>query len=235
MTVAHPFVVGYVMASADPRVDSADAQRKAVEQYCERVKLKLHGCYIDDAAAGRVHIMDRPAGRQLVKDIRRGDHVVVARIDRLADSPVACALALDNWCRQGVLVHLVDVKVVLNPSDPGAQKLVEMLVRLVQAGQRLIGVRGREKLADLKCEGRRYSRHAPFGSRFQTRKGVTNLVPNEAEQTIMRRVGELWIRGHSIDAIRQYLAYTWRVRNRNNREFGCSEIRRMAIRSHGDL
>jgi hypothetical protein len=60
--------------------------------------------------------------------------------------------------------------------------------------------------------------------------GFPSNRSGEAEQEILFLVGELWLQGRTIDAIRQLLAYTWKVRNRNNREFGCSEVRRMAIR-----
>jgi hypothetical protein len=61
------------------------------------------------------------------------------------------------------------------------------------------------------------------------------MVPDEAERAIIHRVAELWLEGYSIDAIRQYLAYTWKVKNRNNREFGCSEVRRMALRGASEM
>jgi hypothetical protein len=93
----------------------------------------------------------------------------------------------------------------------------------------MTGARSREVIADLKKEGKRYCRTAPLGHRWEKGRGGTYMVPDEAERVIIHRVAELWLEGYSIDAIRQYLAYTWKVRNRNNREFGCSEVRRMAL------
>jgi hypothetical protein len=55
-------------------------------------------------------------------------------------------------------------------------------------------------------------------------------VPNPYEQAILARVGELRLMGYSIDQIRQYLNYTWKVRNRRGREFGYEEVRRMCLR-----
>jgi DNA invertase Pin-like site-specific DNA recombinase len=228
--MSETIVAGYALVSVDPRVETVVAQREAIERYCRRLGLKLHGHYQDPAAYGKVPMIDRPAGRRLVQDLCRGDHVVVARLDRLADSPLECSIQMDNWCRQGIVLHILDVGCILNPSDPSVQKLVDMLGRLVRAGQRLIGARGREKLAELKKQNKRFCSVAPYGFRWQKRGGETRLVADEAEQTILRRVGELWLQGYSIDAIRQYLAYTWKVKNRNSREFGCSEVRRMAVR-----
>ena len=79
-------------------------------------------------------------------------------------------------------------------------------------------------LAQRKAEGRRYSRIAPFGNKWQRRGKTTLMVAAPREQQIMRRVAEMKTVGYSIDQIRQYLAYEWQVKNRNGRDFGSKEI-----------
>jgi DNA invertase Pin-like site-specific DNA recombinase len=235
--MAEPLVVGYMLASAAPNMQSADAQREAIEQYCQRIGLKLCGNYLDPAGSGGMPIFRRAAGGRLEGDVRRGDHVVV-RLDRLAGSLLEAAFILERWYRKGVTTHLVDMDiggVRLEANNPQVGAIIRALVEFARAGQRLRGSRAREKLAALKEEGRRYCRTAPFGHRWQKGRGGTFMVTDEAEQVIVHRVAELWLEGYSIDAIRQYLAYTWKVKNRNNREFGCSEIRRMAIRGAGEM
>ena len=44
-------------------------------------------------------------------------------------------------------------------------------------------------------------------------------------------MSELWDDpDHTVDSIRQHLAYELKVRNRAGREYGCTEIRKMASR-----
>jgi DNA invertase Pin-like site-specific DNA recombinase len=233
-----PLVAGYVMASADPGVQSRDAQREAIQRYCDPAGLKgVSGFYVDPASEGGLTFNRRAAGRRLDEDLRRGDHVIV-RFDRLAGSLLEAAFILESWFRRGVTTHLVDVDidgVRLEPHNPQARAIIWALVEFGRAGRRMTGSRARETIADLKKQGKRYCRIPPYGYRSEKRRGETVMVPDEVEQVILRRVGELWLEGHSIDAIRQYLAYSWKIKNRNNREFGCSEVRRMAIRGAREM
>jgi hypothetical protein len=94
----------------------------------------------------------------------------------------------------------------------------------------MIGTRVKESFVKMKQEGRRCSRHAPYGYKWERRGKQTFAVPNPAEQPVIRRVVELRERGYSLDQIRQYLNYEWKVRNREGNEFGSTEVRNMAIR-----
>jgi DNA invertase Pin-like site-specific DNA recombinase len=233
--MARLYVAGYLMGSTNPKANSPDAQRQAIETHCQRVGLKLDGVYSDPAISISLPIHRRVAGARLDGDLRRGDHVV-ARFDQLAGTLTEATAVLDLWSRRGIVTHLLDAKGIrLDPDHPPTLRLIELLVAFAQAGRRMTGARAREQIAELKKQGKRYARHAPFGFEWQECRDGTNLVPNEAEQMILHRVGELWLQGYTIDAIRQYLAYTWKVKNRNNREFGCSEVRRMAIRGAREM
>jgi hypothetical protein len=60
--------------------------------------------------------------------------------------------------------------------------------------------------------------------------GETYAVPCRYERAILARVGELRLMGYSIDQIRKYINYTWKVRNRRGHEFGYEQVRRMCLR-----
>ena len=139
---------------------------------------------------------------------------------------------LDTLLRMGVAVHSLDPPITLAPGDPAGRGAVELLSSLVQAGNRLNGCRVREAFSHRRREGRRCSGEAPFGSTWRRRGRETYALPNDYEQAILARVGELRLMGYSIDQIRQYLHYTWKVRNRRGREFGHEAVRRMCLRSN---
>jgi DNA invertase Pin-like site-specific DNA recombinase len=224
-------VYGYVRASLDPQIEGPDEQKKLIEAYCERADLGLHGFYVDPAAGGRLPLHRRVAGGRLTQDLRKGDHAIASRVDRLADSFFEAVFVLDSWYRRGVTTHLLDVPGGrLDADSPHTFRLIEALNSFVRAGRRMVGVRVRESFAQLKLEGRRRSGHAPFGSRWERRGGKTYMVPAPEERAICRRVAELYAEGFSYDQIRRYLAYEWKVRNRNGKEFGYSEIRNMVSR-----
>jgi hypothetical protein len=109
-------------------------------------------------------------------------------------------------------------------------KLIGMTVAFAWYGKKMVGVRVKESFAEMKKEGRRCSRHAPYGSRWERRGKKTVAVPAPEEQEIVRRALELSEAGYSLDRIRQYLNYEWRVTNREGNEFGSTEVRNMVVR-----
>jgi DNA invertase Pin-like site-specific DNA recombinase len=162
--------------------------------------------------------------------LRPGDHLVVVAPHRLADSYSEVVRTLGALMNRGVATHFLDPSITLAPGDPAGRGAVELLSSLVQAGNRLNGCRVREAFSYRRREGRRCSGEAPYGSMWRRRGLETYAVPNPYEQAILARVGELRLMGYSVDQIRQYLNYTWKVRNRRGHEFGYEEVRRMCLR-----
>jgi DNA invertase Pin-like site-specific DNA recombinase len=174
---------------------------------------------------------DRQAGRQLMVTLRRGDHVVVAQLHGLACSFLGFGRILKQWAKQGVVVHLLDVPGgVFDPAIPYCELLIGILVTFAEHQQRLIGLRTKQGLAAVKAEGRRHSRIAPYGFRWERHGKQMVRVPVPEEQAICARAAELKAKGRTIDEIRQYFAYELKVRNRNGKEFGGSSVHNMARR-----
>jgi DNA invertase Pin-like site-specific DNA recombinase len=224
-------VYGYIRPSPVPQIAGPEEQSETIKNYCRRAGLGEPQFYVDPADGGRLALHRRVAGGRLTQDLQRGDHLIAARLDRLADSFFEAVLTLDAWYRRGVTVHLLDVPGGrLDAGSPHTVRLIEALNSFAWAGRRMIGIRVRESFAHLKKEGRRCSRHAPYGFRWERRGGKTFHVEVPEEQVILRRLGELYLQGYSFDQLRQYVNCTWGVRNRNGREFGYTETRNMVAR-----
>ncbi len=222
---------GYLLASADRRVESPKVQQAVIERYCGQIGRQINGLFADKADAGNLPLFDREGGRQLLDRLRRGDHLVVARLDRLAESSLRIAQILDQLRQFGVVAHLADMPGgVLDPGDPSCKLTVNVLLSAAKQERRSLGMRTRQALANLKAEGRRYCRFAPFGFKWQRQGKKTVMVPDAREQKICIKVAELRVGGYSIDQIRQYLAYEWRIRNRSGNEFGNSDVHNMSLR-----
>jgi DNA invertase Pin-like site-specific DNA recombinase len=224
-------VYGYVRPSPDPQIEGPEQQEEMIREYSQRAGLREPQFYFDPAAGGRLPLHRRVAGGRLTQDLRKGDHVITGRLDRLADSLVEAVFVLDSWYRRGVTTHLLDVPGGrLDADSPHTSRLIEALNSFAGAGRRMIGIRIRETFAGLKAEGRRRSRHAPYGFKWQKRGGKTYMVPAPGEQLICRRAAELYAQGYSYDQIVRYLFDEWRVRNRNGRRFGYTETKNMVAR-----
>jgi DNA invertase Pin-like site-specific DNA recombinase len=223
-------VFGYARPSPDPEIAGVEAQGESIRRYCEGAGLKFDGLFVDRAASGKLWLHEREAGSKLLEALRRHDHLVAVAPHRIGDSFTMVTSTLHTLMNQGIAIHFLDPPIILAPGDPAGRVAVELLSSLVRAGNRLNGCRVREAFYYRRREGLRCSGEAPFGSMWQRRGRETIAVPNNPELSILARVRELRLMGYSIDQIRKYLNYTWKVKNRRGGEFGYEEVRRMCLR-----
>jgi DNA invertase Pin-like site-specific DNA recombinase len=226
---------GYARPSPDPEIAGVEAQGEAIRQYCQKAGLRFDGLFVDRAASGKLWVHQREAGSKLLESLRRGDHLVVVAPHRIGDSFTMVTSTLDTLMNLGIAIHFLDPSIALAPGDPAGRVAVALLSSLIEAANRLNGCRVREAFYYRRREGRRCSGESPYGTRWQRRGRETYAVPDPYEQAILARVGELRRVGYSIDQLRQYLNYTWKVKNRRGREFGYEAVRRMCLRSNGPI
>jgi site-specific DNA recombinase len=64
---------------------SIETQREFGDRYCQLHQLPVSDTYVDDGISGTVALENRPAGKRLLQDARRGrfDQILVFRLDRL--------------------------------------------------------------------------------------------------------------------------------------------------------
>ena len=180
----------------------------------------------------RLPLVKRDGGRQLVAKLRDGDHVVAAKADLMFRSFNELTRTIDDWLRRGVTVHLCDLPVgPLDPDSVVTRHVIDLLVLFNASKSRRIGTRCKVVSNRLQAEGRRNTRFAPYGSRWERRGRLSVLVPEPDEQVLCIKAAEMRLEGYSWHQIRRYFAYEWRVRNREENAFGYTEIRNMAF--HG--
>src|SRR4051812_18484217 len=84
---------GYIRVSTDKQSLSPEAQKKTIEDAAGRMGLRIDGWYQDaptrnpdgsfnDAVSGKVPITERKAGKELCARVRKGDVVIVSKVDR---------------------------------------------------------------------------------------------------------------------------------------------------------
>jgi DNA invertase Pin-like site-specific DNA recombinase len=210
---------GYLRASFRIEIATPDIQKQIIEEYARRYQLQIYGWYLDRATEGRKSLENRKAGGELMLNVERGDHIVVARLDLLVRSLLDLTKVFDSWDRLDVVLHAVD-KGVFDPSNPTSRVLIRALIDFAQVKRELASVNTQEDLTARRVEGQRVGRWPEYGWRYerrwdaQRRAHVDVKVPDEGERQIMRKVAEMRAEGYSIDQIRQYLQYEWKVRPR---------------------
>ena len=106
MAVIH----AYIRPSAIKVQKSVAKQRETIAQYCRAKGLGEPLWYIDPFAAGKRLLRHREAGEQLSRQVRRGDHVVIAQLDRAFRSLADCVDMLDQFQRLDVRLHVCQVR-----------------------------------------------------------------------------------------------------------------------------
>jgi DNA invertase Pin-like site-specific DNA recombinase len=222
---------GYTRASIIEEVESPEAQAVIIATYCRRIGRRLDDVFSDDAPSGGLPLSEREGGKGLLRGLRKGDHLVAARMDGMFRSFIEFGKALDAWAKLGVVVHFCDVPAgPLDPEDPLTRHMIDLIVLLNASRSRRIAARCRAVSDRLKAQGRRNSRHAPYGSRWERRGGLSYQVPDPYEERLCIKAAQMRLEGYSWHQVRRFFAYEWRVKNRVGNQYGYSEIRELTFR-----
>lgn len=184
-----PRAYGYIRVSSDRQADSGlglAAQRARIEEYCSRVLqgVPLIEIVADEAvSASQVPFLRRPNGRRLDATVVRGDHIVVAKLDRAFRSLRDCAVMMDHWTARGVVVHVLDISVATD--TPLGQLIVGIMAAIAQWESRRIGERIREAMAVKRAQGRSPNGRPQLGYRVGPDQ---LLVPDEDMQRVVARI-----------------------------------------------
>jgi DNA invertase Pin-like site-specific DNA recombinase len=243
-------VHGYVRPTPTHQVQSVDSQKGAILRYCQANALlpefrsdagppvpAVPFWYVDASTAGMDLLRDREAGGVLCRNVRAGDHVVIAALApafrRLADF----VAILDDFDRRGACLHICDL--LGQPADLsqwGARSLVRLLGTFGELDRasraERTGLESRARLVRGGGLGR-----PRLGFRYVARyrklpggrmKRYLEQVPDRSERAIMglilrwRREDPPW----SWDQIRQKLNHELELRTRDGREWDVARIRR---------
>jgi DNA invertase Pin-like site-specific DNA recombinase len=202
-------------ASTDRQVEAPNVQEDIIARYCERAGLPVATMYVDTAVSGKLPLADRPAGARLIADLRPGDHVVVARIDRLSRNFLDFVHTVDTWSRLGITLHPCDFHMVIRPDDPTCLAFIQMMGVFAAFERRLIRNRTREALQWRKSIGRKVSKDAPLGFRWARRSDGHSWrqeCPHEAPLCL--KAVELATEGYTYQQMADYYNNEWRVQGR---------------------
>src|SRR5580698_8779899 len=122
---------GYIRASTRKQDMSPETQRRIIEDYARDLRKggEVLQFFTDPAQYSKTSLWDRSAGRDLCKCLRRGDNVVIVRLDRLARSLLNFSKILDMWQKQGIILHITDFTGgVFDPENPMAKLMAYVLM-----------------------------------------------------------------------------------------------------------
>ena len=105
-----PNVFGYGRASTKKQEDSPEVQKEKINGFMPRSTTSATSrMFIDPAKSGKVAWQDREGGRALFGRLKRGDHIIIAKLDRAFRRLADCVVVLEQFERMGVKLHVVNL------------------------------------------------------------------------------------------------------------------------------
>lgn len=195
-------IIGYTRVSTDRQAEeglSLETQRARIEGYCAMQGIALDAV-LSDTASGSTPIRQRPAGAELLQRARKGDSIVVVKLDR-AFRNAADALATASWCKErGISLVLIDLG-----GDVTGNGLAKVFFTIVAAFAEFerdrISERQLDAKAAAKADGRYRGGKRPYG--FNIVDGELVKVPLEQEMITLAR--SLRAQGEPLRSIRATL------------------------------
>jgi len=162
---------------------SLDAQRSAMESYCQLRGMELEAVFEDAAVSAGTPLADRPAGAELVAAVERGDGqaVVALKLDRLFRDAGDCLDVTRRWDGQGVALHLIDLGgQAIDTSTAMGRMFLTMLAGFAEMERNLIRERTQAAMDHKKAKGERVG-HIPFGCTVAADGVLLEVCPAEQD------------------------------------------------------
>lgn len=193
---------GYCRVSSEEQAlagASIPAQEERIRAYASLAGLTLSRVFVDEGVSASVPLAERPAGKELVQALARGEaaHVVAIKLDRLFRDALDALATIRAWDSQGIALHLVDQGgASINTRTALGQFVLLILAGVAEMERALIRERTKTVLDFKKRNGEVWN-HEPFGFRRDGKR----LVPDPDELEALAVAQELRARGYSIRAI----------------------------------
>jgi len=170
---------------------SAEAQHGLCRQYYEIRQLQKQGVQwfegrrIYDPAISARHtpFLERPMGGWLHDQLRPGDHVIFAHMDRGFRAVLDWAALIDVWQRKRIIVHVADMGVDLS-TGPGMM-IANIMASVAQGHSDMLSERNKAIAATLRKLNRPRNGVKPPGYKVVGKRGKRRYAADELDRAVM--------------------------------------------------
>ncbi len=213
---------GYLRVSTDKQALSPEVQRQAIVEAAARMGRAVDAWFQDavtqnpdgswnDAQSGKIPLPERKAGKELCARLKKGDLVIIAKVDRAFRKLSDCVVMLDRWERVGVSLLMCDFPMLCDLGNVFQKAFIQFIAIFGEIERKLIAQRTREALALKKRKGHAYGPWAGYGSKWERRwdrerqKHVKVKVRDDAERGVMATIVRWKLDGFGWDAVTDHL------------------------------
>ena len=197
-------VVGYARVSTEEQADgtSLSEQRRQIAGLAMTAGLDGLRQVEDAGVSGAMPIFQRPAGASLA-NLRRGDVVIVAKLDRLSRNAADALTVIQEWEAAGVRLIINGWGDCIGPHAQGNAGRLMLEVMAVFAGheRRVLKERQREGQTAKRRAGGHIGGAAPFGYRKEGAGRAARLEPDAAQQAALTTIRAMAAEGTPFRAI----------------------------------
>jgi DNA invertase Pin-like site-specific DNA recombinase len=220
--------VGYVRVSTELQAQegiSLDAQQAKIKAWCEANGYALIGLHVDSGLSG-CRTTNRPALQAALTEACKHEAALVFySLSRLARSTKDAIAISDRLAKAGA--DLVSLSERIDTTSATGKMVFRLLSVLAEFEADLIAERTKAALAHLRRQGRRVSRHIPYG--YVLAHDGTTLTPHPAEQQTLARIRELRLQGFSLRQIAATLT-TLKIPTKRGRSWSAKVVHNLLHR-----
>jgi site-specific DNA recombinase len=211
-------LVGYVRASTDEQELSPEVQATRLRAWARAQQVELTQVVIDAGVSGTVHPLKRSGFSSVVELLRSdsADGVVALRLDRYARRARYIDEVSDMFDQRGWQFIVSDM--TLDRTTASGAYVQRIMADTAQYERDQIAERTKQALAQIRKQGRAFSRFTPFGWRTAEGKAEVQrgdkrpLIEHAEELAALQRISALRVEGFGPRRIARKLT-TERIRN----------------------
>ena len=214
--------VGYIRISRiTERSNSISTQKNLIKEYCDRNEIKLDKILIDEGISGSGEkVKDRYGYQTIIKMINEGrvDNLIVISISRWGRNLGEIYRSVELMEKMGTKFH--SVKENIDTSSIYGKFTLNLLSSLYEMELGLIKERTRDSLRVKKMNNKVYTK---FVYGFDREDGTDDLIKNEKENKMIRKMLRLKDSGSSYGEIVNYLNRN-KYRNKSGNKFSRGNV-----------
>ena len=202
---SEPRTFGYCRVSTAEQTEgvSLDEQQRRIQGRALELGVELTRIFIEEGVSGSTPLYRRPQGEKLLAQVRPGDTIIGAKLDRVFRSALDALQVIEDFRRRSIRLILLDVGDV---SGNGVSQLVITIMSAVAEFERKrISERVKDSKAQLRHENRHQGGSRPFGYQLGEMNGhgrARELIPDPEEQAAIAEILRLRRRGKTLMEVR---------------------------------
>lgn len=201
-------VYGYARVSTATQVEDGESlgvQERQLTGWCMMHGHQIERIFVEEGVSASVPIDQRPQGKALLSILKRGDTVIVSRLDRLFRSALDALQTVERVRGKGVTIFVIDGLGDITGNGMG-RAFMTIAATFAELERETIRERVKAVKNDQRQRGRYLGGKIPFGYRLeyitQDDQREACLIAEPDEQEIIVKIVALRQQDQSLRAIR---------------------------------